>query len=50
MNSRKVKTSSLIQVLIDKYIYYVVINKSHKKHILENLGYNKINEPHLRAA
>jgi len=50
MNSKAQKSSSFIQVLIDKYIYYVVINKAHKEQVIENLGYTKINSRNLNAA
>ena len=50
MNSKAQKSSSFIQVLIDKYIYYVVINKAHKKRVVENLGYSGINATNLNAA
>jgi len=50
MNSVTKKSSSFIQVLIDKYIYYVVINKNHKKYITEKFGYGRINESNLKLA
>jgi hypothetical protein len=50
MNSKIAESSSFIQILIDKYIYYVVINKSHKKYILENLGYDRSIESILKVA
>ena len=50
MNSKATKSSSLIQILIDKYIYYVVINKNHKKSIMESMGYGQINKQNLKIA
>jgi len=37
----KTKSTSLIQVLIDKYIYYVVVNKSCKQSFIAN-HYNQM--------
>lgn len=37
----KTKSTSLIQVLIDKYIYYVVVNKSCKQSFIAN-QYNQM--------
>lgn len=50
MNSKAIKSSSLIQGLIDKYIFYVLLNKNHKKHVIENLGYARTNETNLNFA
>ena len=50
MNSKSIKSSSLIQGLIDKYIFYVLLNKNHKKHVIENLGYNITKETQLNLA
>jgi len=50
MNSTATKSSSFFQILIDKYIYYVVINKSHKKFVTESLGYGRGIEHNLKAA
>lgn len=37
MKAKNIKTSSYLQRLIDKYIYYVLINENHKKQIVKNL-------------
>lgn len=50
MNSKAIKSPSLIQVLIDKYIYYVVINKNHKKSIMESMGYGQNSNQNLKIA
>ena len=50
MNSKAIHSTSFIQILIEKYIYYVVINKDHKKHVSENLGFGTIYSSHLKAA
>lgn len=50
MNSKATKSSSFIQVLIDKYIYYVVINKNHKQYISEQFRSGLINAPNLNLA
>jgi len=39
MKAKTIISSSYIQRLIDKYIYYVLINESHKKQLVKNLGY-----------
>lgn len=39
MKAKTVKPSSYIKRLIDNYIYYVLINESHKKQLVKNLGY-----------
>jgi hypothetical protein len=36
MKAKSVKSSSYIQVLLDKYIYHVVINKSYKQSFIAN--------------
>lgn len=50
MNSEAIKSSSFIQGLIDKYIYYVVINKSHKQYITDQFKRGLINVPNLNLA
>jgi len=50
MNSKATKSSSFIQCLLDKYIYYVVINKSHKKYIIDQLGNRQSNQSKLGLA
>lgn len=50
MNSKAITSTSFIQNLIDKYIYHVVINNGHKKHVMENLNNGNIYSSHLRAA
>jgi len=50
MNSKATKSPSLIQVLIDKYIYYAVINKNHKKSIIECTGYRQDSGQNLKIA
>jgi len=50
MKTKAIKSSSLTQVLIDKYIFYVLLNKSHKEHVIKNLGYARTNETNLNLA
>jgi len=47
MKAKTIKSSSYVQSLIDKYIYYVLINESHKKQVAKNLGYGNINDRKL---
>lgn len=42
-----VKSSSYIQILLDKYIYIVVINRSYKNSLNTNLNTQLINEVNL---
>lgn len=50
MKTKTLKSQSLIQVLIDKYIFYVLLNKSQKEHVIKNLGYARTNETNLNFA
>jgi hypothetical protein len=50
MNAKPVKSSSFIQVLLDKYIYYVVINKTHKQSIISKPTNQMINKANLNLA
>jgi hypothetical protein len=46
MKAKSVKSSSFIQVLLDKYIYYVVIKKTYKQSFILNSNnqmFKKIN-------
>ncbi len=36
MKANSTKSTSFIQVLLDKYIYYVVINKTYKQSFIVN--------------
>ena len=45
-----ISLNNLQRILIDKYIYYVVINKNHKKSIMESMGYGQINNHNLKIA
>jgi hypothetical protein len=50
MNSKATKSPSLIQVLIDKYVYYVMIDKNHKKSMMKSMGYGQVNKQNLKIA
>lgn len=50
MNAKSGKSSSYIHILLDKYIYYVVINKSCKQSFIANPNNQIINEINLNVA
>lgn len=50
MKAKVVKSPSYIESLLDKYIYYVLINKNHKKQVMNNLRYSSLNNPNLNLA
>jgi hypothetical protein len=50
MKANSTKSTSFIQVLLDKYIYYVVINKTYKQSIVTNSNFLKNNNVNLNLA
>ncbi|MGM5469573.1 hypothetical protein ACS386_04800 [Flavobacteriaceae bacterium LMO-SS05] len=47
MNTKSKKPSSFVQILLDKYIYYVVINKTHKQSVAKQFGKERIGQVDL---
>jgi len=50
MNAKQIKSSSLVQVLLDKYIYYILIKKSIKQSFNENSREELVNKINLNLA
>lgn len=50
MKAKSLKSSSYIQVLLDKYIYFVVINKSYKQTCIAMTNDQMANKVNLNLA
>jgi hypothetical protein len=50
MKAKLENSSSFIQVLLDKYIYYIVINKSYKQSFIAKQNNQMINKVNLNLA
>ena len=48
MNAKQIKSSSLVQVLLDKYIYYILIKKSLKQSFNANSHVELVNKINLK--
>ncbi len=50
MNVKSKKRSSFVQILLDKYIYFVVINKTHKQSVVKQFAKEEIGQVNLNLA